>query len=161
MQNVVDIENWVRDQGTAQVPEAKFYRVRLWDGDGFDEKRTLSDPKPTARQVLEAFERYPADEFELMFLSAEGELQSIDLSATIDLREKGPERFFAFRTDRLLSFVVNGQRMSWGADRIEVALVRCIAQIPDDHALYLEHVDLPDQELAEDEHIRLDGQELE
>ena len=47
MTDIVDIEDWVRDQPNAQIPDATNYRLRLWDGDGFDEKRTLSDAEPT------------------------------------------------------------------------------------------------------------------
>jgi len=159
--DVVDIENWVRSQTTAQVPEAETYRVRLWDGDGFDEKRSLSDPKPTARQILEVFERLPADEHVLLYLPRDGKLQAIDLDKTLDLRERGPERFFSFKTDRLLNFMVNGCRFAWGAPTISVALVRLISRVPNNEALFLEQSDAPDKELRDDNLVALGGKNLE
>lgn len=161
MQDVVDIEDWVRDQDNAQIPEAETYRIRLWDGDGFDEKRSISDHNPTARQVLETFERLPADEHVLLYLPRAGKLETIDLDDTIDLRERGPERFFSFKTDRLLNFMVNGRRFAWGANKIPVDLVHLVARIPDNEALYLEQTDVADKELNAGDVVRLGGKGLE
>ena len=108
MKDFVDIEDWVRDQPNAQIPEAESYRLRLWGGDGFDEKRSLSDAEPTGRQILDVFDRSPADGHVLLYLPRREKLDVIELDDTIDLRARGPERFFAFKTDRLLNFIVNG-----------------------------------------------------
>lgn len=161
MQEVVDIEDWVRDQENAQIPEAGNYRIRLWDGDGFDEKSKIADSKPTARQILETFEKFPADEYVLLYLPRDGKLEPIELDETVDLRERGPERFFAFKTDRLLNFVVNGRRFAWGANKIPVDLVRLVARIPDNEALYLERTDAADKELNHGDVVRLGGKGVE
>lgn len=161
MQDIVDLEDWGRDQTTAPIPEAQTYLVRLWDGDGFDEKRQLADDDVTGRQLLDAFGRAPADEHELLMLTRDGWLESVDLAETINLRAKGPERFFAFQTDRLLNFVANGRRFPWGANEIDVSLIRRIARIPDDHAIYLELKDALDQKLEDDGVIDLTGALLE
>jgi hypothetical protein len=161
MTDIVDIEDWVRDQPNAQIPDATNYRLRLWDGDGFDEKRTLSDAEPTGRQILEAFERFPADEHVLLYLPRNGKLEEITIDETLDLRERGPERFFAFKTDRLLNFVANGRRFSWGASTISVALTRLVARIPDHESLFLERNNAPDKELTENDSVRLSRKGLE
>ena len=161
MQDFVDIEDWVRDQPTAQIPEGRSYRLRLWDGDGFDGKRSLNDAEPTGRQILEVFERFPTDEHVLFYLPRNGKLEAIDLDKTLDLRERGPERFFAFKTDRLLNLVVNGRRFSWGAPTMSAGLVRLVARIPHDEALFLERTDAPDEELADGDTVRLSGKGLE
>lgn len=161
MQDFVDIEDWVRDQPTAQLPGAESYRLRLWDGDGFDQKRSLADAKPTGRQILEAFDRFPADEHQLLYLPRNGKLEAIDLDETLDLRASGPERFFAFKSDRLLNFVVNGRRFGWGAPMIAVALIRLVARIPDDETLLLEQADAPDKELGNNDTVRLSDEGLE
>lgn len=101
MQSMIDIEDWVRAQPNAQTPEAESYRLRLWDGDRFDEKRSLSDAEPTGRQILDAFDQSPADEHVLLYLPRRKKPVAIELDDIIDLRARGPERFFAFRTDRL------------------------------------------------------------
>jgi len=161
MTDIVDIEDWVRDQPNAQIPEAESYRLRLWDGDGFDEKRSLSDAEPTGRQILEAFDRFPADEHVLLYLPRNGKLEEINIDETLDLRAHCPERFFAFKTDRLLNFVANGRRFSWGAPKIAVALIRLVARIQEDETLFLERPDAPDKELADDDAVRLSGKGLE
>ncbi|MTI02124.1 multiubiquitin domain-containing protein [Roseibium sp. RKSG952] len=161
MQSMIDIEDWVRAQPNAQIPEAESYRLRLWDGDGFDEKRSLSDAKPSGRQILDAFDQSPADEYVLLYLPRRKKLEVIELDDIIDLRARGPERFFAFKTDRLLNFIVNGHRFSWGASTISVALIRLIARIPDNETLFLERADAPDKELADDDAVRLSGKGLE
>ncbi len=90
MQSMIDIEDWVRDQPNVQIPEATNYCVRLWDGDGFDEKRSLSDLKPTGRQILEAFDRLPADEHVLLYLPRKKKLDEIGIDDRLDLRARGP-----------------------------------------------------------------------
>jgi len=157
----VDIEDWVCRQDSEPIPMADSYRVRLWDGDGFDEKRALRDSEPTGRQILETFDRLPADEHVLLYLPRNEKLSEIDIDDTIDLRARGPERFFAFKSDRLLNFVVNGRRFSWGAPTISVVLIRLIARIPVNEALYLERTDAPDKELKNDDTVRLAGKGLE
>lgn len=114
MKKITDIEDWVRTHENAPIPDAESYRLRLWDGDSFDEKRDMSDAEPTGRQILEAFDRHPADEHVLVYLPRKQKLDEIEIDDTLDLRAQGPERFFAFKTDRLLNFVVNGRRFSWG-----------------------------------------------
>ena len=161
MKQLVDIEDWARDQKTVPIPEAENYRIRLWDGDGFDEKRSISDAEPTARQILETFERFPADEHVLLYLPRGGMLEPIELDETIDLRAREPERFFAFKTDRLLNFVANGRRFAWGANKIPVELVRLVARIPDNEALYPERTDAADKELNDGDVVRLGGKGLE
>lgn len=161
MEDATDIECWVRNHGNAPIPDAESYRIRLWDGDGFDEKRAIVDRKPTARQILETFERLPADEHVLLYLPRDGKLETIDLDETINLKERGPERFFAFKTDRLLNFVVNGRRFAWGANKIPVDLVRLVARIPNNEALLLERADVADKELEESDVVRLGGKGLE
>lgn len=161
MQGFVDIEDWVRDQPNAQIPAAESYRVRLWDRDGFDEKRSLGDAEPTGRQVLEAFDRTPADEHVLLYLPHNKKLREIEIDETLDLRAQGPERFFAFKTDRLLKFMVNGRRFSWGAQTISVEMIRLVARIPSNEALFLERTDAPDKELGDNDTVRLSGNEIE
>lgn len=158
---LIDLEDWARDQPTAQIPEAEAYRVRLWDSDGFDAKRTISNSKPTGRQILELFDRVPADEHVLFYMPRHGKLDAIDLDETLDLREHGPERFFAFRTDRVLNFVANGQRYAWGTAAISVELIRLLSRIPDDETLFLERKEAPDQELHDGDVVQLGDSELE
>lgn len=161
MKEAIDLEERACAEKTKPIPKADNFRVRLWDGDGFDERRTVTHHLPTARQILETFERLPADEYVLLYLPRAGKLETVGLDEKIDLRERGPERFFAFKTDRLLNFMVNGRRFAWGASKIPVELIRLVARIPDNETLYLEQTDVADKELKEGDMVRLSGKGLE
>ena len=161
MEDVIDLEHWGRDQTTTPIPRAKTYQTRLWDGDGFDEKRAFNDDDVTGQQVLERYDRRPTSEFELLMLTRRGDLERVDLHQTISLRDKGPERFFAFRADRLFTFTVNGRRYPWGAPTITASLIRRLARIPDDHTLFLEKAETPDETLGDDSVVTLTGSGVE
>lgn len=157
----VDLEHWAADGQDTPVPEAGQYRLRLWDGDGFDEKRTLSDPMPTGRQILDLFGRHPVDDHVLFMLSREKGLTAVEPAATIDIRAQGAERFFAFRSDRTWNWSIDGQRFSWGARFIPESLIRLIARIPETKALFLEKADSPDEEIVDGAMVDLDTAGLE
>ena len=135
--------------------------MRLWDGDGFDEKRSLNDPLPTGRQILDLFDRHPEDEHVLLLLSRADGLTEIGLTETIDIRGRGAERFFAFKTDRVWNWSIDGQRYLWGARHIPEALVRLVARIPETTALFLEKANVPDEEVATGSLIDLNAKGLE
>src|SRR3546814_570400 len=94
-------------------------------------------------------------------LSRSSGLDVIDLAETIDIRGRGAERFFAFRTDRTWNWAIDGRRFPWGARHIPEPLVRLIARIPEDHALYLAKTDMPDEEVEAGTAIDLDAPGLE
>lgn len=72
MADEIDIEDWARGNAHTLLPSAASFRVRLWDGDGFDEKRRIEDATPTGAQVLAAFDRRPVNEFVLLLLDKDG-----------------------------------------------------------------------------------------
>src|SRR3546814_20256512 len=88
---------------------------------------------PTGHQILDLFDRGPADEHVLLMLPRSSGLDVIDLAETIDIRGRGAERFFAFRTDRTWNWAIDGRRFPWGARHIPEPLVRLIARIPEEH----------------------------
>src|SRR3546814_9663468 len=116
---------------------------------------------PTGHQILDLFDRGPADEHVLLMLPRSSGLDVIDLAETIDIRGRGAERFFAFRTDRTWNWAIDGRRFPWGARHIPEPLVRLIARIPEDHALYLAKTDMPDEEVEAGTAIDLDAPGLE
>src|SRR3546814_1264715 len=105
MKDEIELEDWVASDRDRPIPEARRYRVRLWDGDGFDEKRVLTDPMPTGHQILDLFDRGPADEHVLLMLSRSSGLDVIDLAETIDIRGRGAERRSEEHTSELQSLM--------------------------------------------------------
>src|SRR3546814_4977507 len=66
MKDEIELEDWVASDRDRPIPEARRYRVRLWDGDGFDEKRVLTDPMPTGHQSLDRSEEHTSELQSLM-----------------------------------------------------------------------------------------------
>ena len=85
MTQEVNLEEWAKGNPGEPAPAADRFKVRIGDEDGFDEKLVIEDPKPTGRQILEAARRLPANESMLLLLQADGMLEEINLSETVDL----------------------------------------------------------------------------
>ena len=119
-----------------------------------DRPLELDDPKPTARQMLVAADFAPADECVLIQVLRDS-TRSVALDETIDLRGPGKEVFWAFKSDRVLRFTLDGRGFEWGAAVIAEPVLRVIAQITEGKILILERKDQPDQELGPSDEIRL------
>ncbi len=157
----IDIEEWVQRNPETPIPSASAFRVRMWDGDGFDEKMRIDDPKPTGRQILTEFGRHPVDEYELLMLNRGSVVERIDLDETIDLSARGPERFFAFHTDRLHNLSFDGRRFPWGESTIAVSLLRLITRVPDNRDLFFEEQEKADRLLEDTDILNLSQPNLE
>ena len=83
-----------------------------------DLRIAMDDPVPTARQLLARANLLPVDHYVLFLLLADGELESLRLDETVDLRTCGAERFYAFESDRIFLFELDGRRLEWGAPTI-------------------------------------------
>lgn len=83
-----------------------------------DQRVVIDDPVPTGRQLLAAAELTPVENFVLLFRLPDGDLESIRLDETVDLRARGVERFFAFETDRIFLLKLDDRRLEWGAPKI-------------------------------------------
>lgn len=160
MADEIDIEEWACGDTRTPLPNATSFKVRLWDGDGFDEKRRLADATPTGSQVLTAFDRHPVNEFVLLLLDQSG-LHQITPDEVIDIGDRRAERFFAFRADRVWHGAYNDQRFPWGAETISEPLLRLIFRTPDKQQLVLARTGEPDRVLSQDDIVSLDDPGLE
>ncbi|MEE4212300.1 MAG: multiubiquitin domain-containing protein [Parvularcula sp.] len=159
---IIDLDQPNDAAALRTAPHDTSFRIRLWAGDGFDEKRDIADGIVQGRQILESFDRRPAEEHELLMLRSGGPgLRRVGLEDTVDLREEGPERFFAFRTAQLWNLLANGVRFPWGAETIAVQLIRLVARIPETQQLVLERRDEPDFALNEEDVVDLTEPGLE
>jgi len=123
------------DAGCQQVES---YRIRIGDEETFDEQLTLEDPVPTGRQIIQQTGRHPVAEYQLLLLTQDRRLEEIDLEETVDLRARGVERFFIFRTDRLYQFVVDDRRFAWGSDHIKESTLRFLADVGAEYSVWQE-----------------------
>lgn len=112
------------------------------------------DPVPSARQMLDEAKFSPADECVLIQAQAHG-TRAIGLDDTVDLREQGTEVFWAFKSDRVFRFTIEGHGYEWGAAIIDEPTLRAIAHLKEDQALELERENEPDQQLGPDDVVRL------
>lgn len=160
MTNVVDLEDWACLPDRPPLPVAEFYRIRLWDGNGFDEKRNISDPKPTPEQILEAYGLRPVDNYVLLDLEQHG-VSELPFGEPVDISDRRAERFFAFKTDRTYKVKLNGDRFPWGSPRISGEMLRLIGRIPDNHQIILQRTDKPDLVLEDNDTVALDDAGLE
>jgi len=119
-----------------------------------DRPLQLDDPTSTARQVLIAAGFSPADECVLIQVLRDS-TRSVALDETVDLRGHGKEVFWAFKTDRVFRFTLDGRGFEWGGAIIAEPLLRTVAHVSDDKVLVLERKDQPDQELGPNDEVRL------
>ena len=77
-------------------------------------KLIINDPVVTGRQILESAGHFPPEEFLVFQRLTNGQLEEIRLDETVDLRDRGIERFHTFRSDRSFRFVIDGRRFEWG-----------------------------------------------
>jgi hypothetical protein len=122
----------------AAVGGSQRFEIRLGHDESFNETVMLTDPVPTGRQILAASGRRPEKDYQLLLLTKDGDLEEIGLDETIDLRDPRVEQFFAFRTDRLFSFVIDDRRFPWGASEIPESTLKFLARVPAEYTVWLE-----------------------
>ena len=121
--------------------------------DGHDFR--IHDPVVNGRQVLEATDKRPPDEFIVYWLGKDNVLQDLGLERTVHLHEQGVERFLTFRSDRSFRFEIEEKREDWGAPTINEETLRKLAGVGADHRVWLERKDEPDRLLGRGEFVDL------
>ena len=98
----------------------------------------LDDPVPLGQQILKAAGTTPVDDHALFVITAEGDFEDVRPDEKVDLRERGVHRFIAFSGDPLYRFKLNDSRIVWGAPAISESILRALACIGDDEAVFSE-----------------------
>jgi len=88
------------------------FRVKI-DAQSYE----VADPVITGLQLLDAAAKRPSDEYLIFYLS-DGQLEEIRLDETMDLGERGIEKFITWRSDLSFRFAIDGRRFEWGAPLI-------------------------------------------
>ena len=118
-----------------------------------DAKLRFADPVPNGRQILSEAGFLPAGDHVLIQLLLHG-TRSVGLDELVDLRQKGTEAFWAFKSDRVFRFTINDRGYEWGGAKIAEPELRRIASVNDDEVLVLER-DGKDRVLADDDIVEL------
>ena len=111
----------VRDHGP--------YRVLLGDELLKYRSTVIADPVPTGRQVLEAAGVQPVLEHSVFQMLRNGQLESLRLDETTDLRSRGVEKFLIFHSDRSFRFELDGVVFEWGTGRIQGRVLKTLAKV--------------------------------
>lgn len=123
-------------EGRALRP-ARGYRFLLAQGDLNFQSRVVSDPVPLGRQLLEAAALDPRDGYSLVAILPSGDFEDVRLNEPFDLRERGAERFIAFRTDRDFKLTLNDHELLWGKPVISGTVLYGLAKPGEGEAVFL------------------------
>lgn len=100
------------------------YRVKI-DKEAFE----IADPVVTGQQFLDLAGKRPADEYLIFQKLKDGQIEEIRLDETVDLTQKGTERFITWRSDRSFRFSIDGRRLEWGAPLITGLKLKHLAKV--------------------------------
>jgi len=114
-----------------------------------------NDPVLTGRRILELAGKRPSEEYIVYFIGPGNVLEDLGLERTVDIRERGVERFLTFRGDRSFRFELNGKREDWGAGTISEETLRKIAGVGADYRVCLEREGESRRALARGEFVDL------
>ncbi|GAB1078753.1 MAG: hypothetical protein SStaBPW_06380 [Shewanella algae] len=128
-----------------------------WQGGSIN----IDDPVPTGRQILSAAGKVPVEQFMLLMVDSKGVLEEVGLDETVNIYQKGIEKFVAFESDRLFYVAINGVRLPWGQAYIREDILRKIGNVAEDHAVWLERRNEPDRLLGDGESVNLGEPGLE
>lgn len=98
----------------------------------------LDDPVPLGRQILKKAGIGDIDGHSLFLITAEGDFEDVRADEQVDLRDRGAYRFIAFSADPLYRVKLNEARIVWGRSSISEAVLRALADIGDDEAVFVE-----------------------
>lgn len=122
----------------------------------------IEDRTPTGSQIVTAAGLRPADNFGILQWLPSGDLETVRLNETVDLREDGVERFIIVATDRAFFIEIDGERQEWLTPFINgITTKRLAGKDPDQFIVVLERENEPDQEIDDDEMVDLSGKGLE
>jgi hypothetical protein len=120
------------------IRAAQSYRISISDETLNFRGATITDPVPLGRQILRDSGFDPREGYSLFAILPTGDFEDVRLDETFDLRERGVERFIAFRTDREFKLTFNEAQLEWGKPVISGAVLYKLGNVPADHVVYLE-----------------------
>ena len=157
--DIDDVGDAIRED--RPLREAAAYRIRFGlEGLTF-RHIDVPDPVPTGRQILDRAGLDRHADYLLFTLLASGDFEDIRLDETVDLREKGAERFIAFKSDRDFKFKLNDRQMAWGRAELLGSVLYNLADPSPEEAIFLEVRGGEDRLIESDDRINLDEPGIE
>lgn len=143
-----------QDLGDLLHAEREF-RILYAEGNLSFRALALIDPMPLGRQILETAGVRALHAYNLYAITKTGDFEEVRLEEPFDLRAKGVERFVAFNSDRIFRFFIDERQIAWGRPDVTEAVLRALADIGSDKAIYLEVRGGTDRLIAEGETVDL------
>lgn len=144
-----------------ELRPASSYRVQVAKNDLNFHPALILDPVPLGRQILSAAGMDVGEDWSLFAVTPSGDFEDVRLDEPFDLRGLGAERFIAFSTDRDFRLIVNGNQVTWGKPVISGSVLYALAEVDDQHAVFLDVPGGTDRIVARDELIDLNGPGVE
>lgn len=120
----------------------------------------IDDLTPTGAQLAAAAGYKPKQNAVVLQVLPNGDLEDVRPSETVNLRHING-RFVIIETDRDYFLILDGQRYPWPCRIVSGAVLRKLGGVPTDHAIYKEKTDEPDQLIADQNLVDLDGRGVE
>lgn len=160
------LENDFDDVGEAirecrALKPAKAYRIKFGLGNLDFRNIEVSDPLPIGRQILDSAGLNAHDNYVLVAILDSGDFEDVRLSETFDLRQKGAERFIAFKTDRDYKFTLNDRQLIWGNSILPAEVLYHLAQPEPDEVIFKDVRGGEDILIERDEIVDLDAPGVE
>ena len=133
--DIDDVESAVQESRALRPGR---YRVSFALDDLNSQPIVLDDPVPLGRQILKAGGIKDVDGHALFVITPEGDFEDVRADEEVDLRDRAAHRFVAFSTDPLYRVKLNDSRIVWGRPSIPEAVLRSLAGIGDDEAVFLD-----------------------
>jgi hypothetical protein len=137
------------------------YQIEVIDQDFNVHSVFIDDPIPTGRQILEAANHSPVNEYMLLMFQETGMLEEVNLSEKVDIYQQGVEKFIAFLSDRIFYFELDGRRYPWGSKFINEAELRAVGRISEGYELWMEYRKEKDKRLGQGDKVDLSENGLE
>ena len=115
----------------------------------------LEDPVPLGRQILKTAGAMPIDNHSLFLITEEGDFEDVRPDEEVDLRDRRAHSFIAFSGDPLYRVKLNDSRIVWGLPKISEEVLRTLAGIGQDEAVFLEVRGGTDQQIDDGEDVDL------
>lgn len=160
------VENDFDDVGEAirecrALKPAKAYRIKLGLGNLEFGIIEVSDPVPTGRQILESAGLNARDDYVLVAILDSGDFEDVRLGETFDLRQKGAERFIAFKTDRDFKFTLNDRQLIWGNPILSAEILYKLSELEPNEAIFKDVRGGEDILIERDDTVDLDALGIE
>lgn len=160
------VENDFDDVGEAirecrALKSANAYRIKFGLGSLDFRDIEVPDPVPTGRQILESAGLNTRDDYVLVAILDSGDFEDVRLGETFDLRQKGAERFIAFKTDRDFKFTLNDRQLIWGNPILPAEVLYTLSELEPDEVIFRDVRGGVDILIEHDETVDLDAPGVE